>query len=140
MCRTVTQVSFTDNQPHFEHHYRPGKDMLSRRCRLLPRGLMVFSSLSLSLAVLLEMRAAMEKALALEESCGFGHGLNSIIVPRNNTSLQNYTQPNKPAKMTGNRLKSPEPNLREITGPCAKNRTGSSFFPMSNSTKPTASA
>lgn len=44
----------------------------------LPRGLMVFSVPSFSLEPPLDMSAAMEKALAREESCGLGDAVNSM--------------------------------------------------------------
>lgn len=43
-----------------------------------PRGLMVFSAFSFSLEVPLDISAAMEKALAREESCGLGEALYSM--------------------------------------------------------------
>lgn len=52
-------------------------DIVPGRC--LPRGLMVFSSVSLSLLDFpLDIRAAMENALARDESCGFGDDVYSI--------------------------------------------------------------
>lgn len=52
-------------------------DIFPGRC--LPRGLMVFSSGSLSLLDFpLDIRAAMENALARDESCGFGDDVYSI--------------------------------------------------------------
>lgn len=44
----------------------------------LPRGLMVFSAASFSLEPPLDMSAAMEKALAREESWGLGDAVNSM--------------------------------------------------------------
>lgn len=44
----------------------------------LPSGLMVFSAASFSLEPPLDMSAAMEKALAREESCGLGDAVNSM--------------------------------------------------------------
>ena len=53
----------------------------SVRGRSSPRGLMVFSSVSLSLLDFpLDIRAAMENALARDESCGFGDAVYSISV------------------------------------------------------------
>lgn len=46
---------------------------------ILPSGLMVFSSDSLSFDFPLDMSAAMEKAFALEESCGFGEEVYSMM-------------------------------------------------------------
>lgn len=47
--------------------------------RALPRGLMVLSSVSLSLLDFpLDIRAAMENALARDESCGFGDDVYSM--------------------------------------------------------------
>ena len=46
-----------------------------------PRGLMVLSAASLSLELPLDMRAAIEKALARDESCGFGGGVYSMASP-----------------------------------------------------------
>lgn len=47
-----------------------------------PSGLMVLSEDSLSLELPLDMRAAMEKALAREESCGLGGGVYSMATHR----------------------------------------------------------
>lgn len=46
----------------------------------LPNGLIVFSSVSLSLLFPLDIRAAMENAFAREESCGFGEAVYSMAV------------------------------------------------------------
>jgi len=51
----------------------------SLKSPILPSGLMVFSSDSLSFDFPLDMSAAMEKAFALEESCGFGEEVYSMM-------------------------------------------------------------
>lgn len=49
------------------------------KSQILPSGLMVFSSDSLSFDFPLDMSAAMENAFALEESCGFGEEVYSMM-------------------------------------------------------------
>lgn len=53
-----------------------------------PSGLMVLSGDSLSLELPLDMRAAMEKALAREESCGLGGGVYSMATRRRSSSAR----------------------------------------------------
>lgn len=48
---------------------------------------MVFSGDSLSLELPLDMRAAMEKALAREESCGLGGGVYSMVTVRGRSGV-----------------------------------------------------
>lgn len=56
----------------------PASAPRGRRGADLPRGLMVFSAASFSLEPPLDMSAAMEKALAREESWGLGDAVNSM--------------------------------------------------------------
>lgn len=49
---------------------------------------MVFSGDSLSLELPLDMRAAMEKALAREESCGLGGGVYSMATVRGRSAVR----------------------------------------------------
>lgn len=48
---------------------------------------MVFSSVSLSLGFPLDIRAAMEKAFARDESCGFGEDVYSMVVEKLDQNL-----------------------------------------------------
>lgn len=59
-----------------------GRTPAGHPCPHSPSGLMVLSGDSLSLELPLDMRAAMEKALAREESCGLGGGVYSMASRR----------------------------------------------------------
>jgi len=64
-----------------------------------PRGLMVLSSASWSFGLPLDMSAAMENALAREESCGLGDDVYSMVVGtrrrKRNQPTQHRTEPNR---------------------------------------------
>lgn len=87
----------------------------------LPRGLMVFSAASFSLGPPLDISAAMEKALAREESWGLGDAVNSMVPSVRSCS---GTWPAKPQSSFPEGRQRPETQLKVPES--RQNRTGDS--------------
>lgn len=86
--------------------------------RILPRGLMVLSSVSLSLLDFpLDIRAAMENALARDESCGFGDDVYSMSVGTKQTKIFHW-RPKKSSRCSSSSSSRCVLRAQSQTEPC----------------------